>query len=91
MIAVIGCLVVLQKDLTTNRFSSLWRLEEDLPSVSTPVGVMPLPSAPGAVLGKGPSENLTSSLDLRSSITAYAVWLCADRDRSSSSGAPTGC
>lgn len=41
MTPVIGCLSVLQKDLTTNRFSSLWRLEGNLPSARTPKQVMP--------------------------------------------------
>ena len=36
MTPVIGCLVVLQKDLTANRFSSLWSLEGELPRARTP-------------------------------------------------------
>lgn len=36
MTPVIGCLVVLQKDLTANRFSGLRSLEGELPRARTP-------------------------------------------------------
>lgn len=79
---VIGCLVTLQKDLTANRFSSLWSLEGDLPRARTLMRVRPETSSPCAwgCSGDRPfRKKVTSSWELQVS-AAYAVLHCADKD-----------